>query len=484
MPAARAPSPQLTGIKIAVTAIDLEQAEHRGIAYFTQNLIKSLHELGADVYLITALKCQRCTPSQLAKLPTATALSVQLADLVEQLESPPKSKPFNARSLESWIRTILWASKLLLRFWMQAGRVNAEQVLPVGNQLQARTQGSQRLSYVPWIAGFIQVPAIYALASLRSRGWLPRPPKLDLRPAGIHLMITTCPLNINAITAPGHSPRVLQVIHDCFALESAKHPDDPWQLCNRLRDAFNSDCLFVSEHTQTTVSALLEQPIHTSQAAILHQPPSLSTENLEAAALVPHMRGLGEPFVVFNASVVPRKNLLFLIQLFLGSSLPVAGVKLVVSGHLRGDAYGQAVRERCNGQSSIELWGYVNELEKAWLYLRALALASPSLLEGFGIPVLDGSCLGLPVLASDIPSHAEIAALLGHPPGLKLLPNNNNLAWLSALDGLNATGRGPSPAELEQRLRSYRQHQQQLSNGFQQQLASSIQRTTRPAKPR
>ena len=38
------------------------------------------------------------------------------------------------------------------------------------------------------------------------------------------------------------------------------------------------------------------------------------------------------------------------------------------------------------------------------LYLNALGLLSPSLVEGFGIPVLDGACLGMPTLASDCES--------------------------------------------------------------------------------
>ena len=44
----------------------------------------------------------------------------------------------------------------------------------------------------------------------------------------------------------------------------------------------------------------------------------------------------------------------------------------------------------------------------SWTYLNALALLSPSLVEGFGIKVLDAACLGIPALASSCDAHREI----------------------------------------------------------------------------
>ena len=43
----------LTGRKILVTAFDLEQSEHRGIAVFTKALIHCLKLAGAEVWLLT-----------------------------------------------------------------------------------------------------------------------------------------------------------------------------------------------------------------------------------------------------------------------------------------------------------------------------------------------------------------------------------------------------------------------------------------------
>ena len=58
----------------------------------------------------------------------------------------------------------------------------------------------------------------------------------------------------------------------------------------------------------------------------------------------------------------------------------------------------------CESDSRIKLLDYVDEIEKAWLFLNAHAFASPSCVEGFGIPVLDAASLGVRVIASDRPS--------------------------------------------------------------------------------
>ena len=65
-----------------------------------------------------------------------------------------------------------------------------------------------------------------------------------------------------------------------------------------------------------------------------------------------------------------------------------------MTGKLKSDSYSKAVKEVVANEPAILLTGYVDEATKLDLYLNALALLSPSLVEGFGIPVLDAACLG------------------------------------------------------------------------------------------
>ena len=50
---------KLDGFKIAITAYELEQKEHRGISAVTKSLIKLLNKYGADVYIITGFHAKR-----------------------------------------------------------------------------------------------------------------------------------------------------------------------------------------------------------------------------------------------------------------------------------------------------------------------------------------------------------------------------------------------------------------------------------------
>ena len=50
------PPKHLHGKRILVTALDLEQQEHRGIAVYSKALIRHLKRMGAEVWLLTQFK--------------------------------------------------------------------------------------------------------------------------------------------------------------------------------------------------------------------------------------------------------------------------------------------------------------------------------------------------------------------------------------------------------------------------------------------
>jgi glycosyltransferase involved in cell wall biosynthesis len=182
-------------------------------------------------------------------------------------------------------------------------------------------------------------------------------------------------------------------------------------------------------------------------------------------------------YLLFNSSVEPRKNLLFLVQSYIESNLSSQGIYLCVTGKLKRDSYSAEVRELVKHEQSIILTGYINESTKHDLYLNTLLLLSPSLVEGFGIPVLDAACLGSPTLASDCASHRQIQSLYDFNSNILLCNTLNTSSWASAMKALAAANShlhsNPSE-ERQRRLHRYSQIAPKVTESFMGQICSLL----------
>ena len=78
----------LSQMRVAITAIDLEQAEHRGIAYLSKGLISTLSDLGAEVYLLTGFYGRRLNPLMKLSMSKQSVREVDCADILDQFCDP------------------------------------------------------------------------------------------------------------------------------------------------------------------------------------------------------------------------------------------------------------------------------------------------------------------------------------------------------------------------------------------------------------
>ena len=85
----------LKGRKILVTAYDLEQSEHRGIAVFSKSLMRCLHEAGAEVWLLTEY-FDKLTEKGLNRLPKGTREMIHNARVLNSLALGRRERPTTA----------------------------------------------------------------------------------------------------------------------------------------------------------------------------------------------------------------------------------------------------------------------------------------------------------------------------------------------------------------------------------------------------
>ncbi len=114
-------------------------------------------------------------------------------------------------------------------------------------------------------------------------------------------------------------------------------------------------------------------------------------------------------YILFTGTIQPRKNIITLIDAFKKFQLIYPEYKLVLSGK-KGWLYEQtlAAIKSSGVNDKIVLTGYVSDDELIYLYKHAFCFVTPSLYEGFGIPILEAMSYNCPVISSFASSLPEI----------------------------------------------------------------------------
>lgn len=129
---------------------------------------------------------------------------------------------------------------------------------------------------------------------------------------------------------------------------------------------------------------------------------------------------LPEKYFLYVGVVKERKNLLGALRAFNLFQKERPNFYFVVSGYGRGEYYDK-VKDYVKKEGLEKKVIFLNQTgdeELAYVYKRAQALVFPSLLEGFGFPVLEAMDCGIPVITSNTTSLGEIgkgAAILIGP---------------------------------------------------------------------
>ncbi len=133
---------------------------------------------------------------------------------------------------------------------------------------------------------------------------------------------------------------------------------------------------------------------------------------------------LNTKYFLYVGNAYPHKNLDRLVDAFSmlchpersegprdSSAKPQNDISLLLVG--KEDYFYKRLKEKVQKtglENRVLFKGFVSDEELANLYQHAIALVIPSLMEGFGLPVLEAMSNNCLVLASDIPSLREVAA--------------------------------------------------------------------------
>lgn len=127
------------------------------------------------------------------------------------------------------------------------------------------------------------------------------------------------------------------------------------------------------------------------------------------------------PYFLFVGSIKQRKNVLNIVKAFDDFRRKYkTGHKLVLVGKKNG-AYYQLINDFIREKSlekDVIFMDYIRNEELVYLYKNTEAFVFPSIVEGFGFPILEAMSCGAPVITSNISSVAEVAggaALLADP---------------------------------------------------------------------
>ncbi len=129
---------------------------------------------------------------------------------------------------------------------------------------------------------------------------------------------------------------------------------------------------------------------------------------------------IAQPFMLYIGNLQPRKNIRRLLRAFVAArTAEHFAHQLVIVGQAGWQCREELDElEQARRAGHVAITGYVEDEDLPALYAGAEAFLFPTLMEGFGLPVLEAMAVGTPVLTSNTSSLPEVAgdaALLVNP---------------------------------------------------------------------
>lgn len=372
---------------VAVMHPDLRVTYQRGIYQYARSLMAGMHVVEPNYRLVT--------------------------------DAAPGSSA--REGVESLVRDIERPRKLGIRAWQMLPRYlkmrfgHGVRVDQWG--LPANVELGDRTSFLRSAGGLTNIEMIYEVCRLAGSKSLVPPVDMDfLHESGADVVLTTAP---SAVRSRQGRVKIIQTVHDLFLYDDPPRSANARKFRRKVEACVEHADMILSMSAFTTQVLLRHHPEAERKVRLLYQPIPADEHTLEQSALegvqdavLKKFNLVRGQFILYVGAVEPRKNVANLIWAHQRSA-QASRIPLVIAGGVEADylqseglpvdlgvAGVQHVRGRSPQEPGALLIGRVSELEKLVLLRCATAFAFPSLVEGFGIPVLEAQSLGCPVLAS------------------------------------------------------------------------------------
>ena len=205
-------------------------------------------------------------------------------------------------------------------------------------------------------------------------------------------------------TPPRSAPLVL-TIHDLAWIEDPTHfTARGLGFFKRGLDLALRDADLVTCPSEATRADCVEQGFAPERVRVVPLGVDPSPASAAQVDEVRHRYGLGRPYVLWAGTIEPRKNLPRLLAAYRQLDRDVDLVLVGPKGWNEDlDALLGGDRER------VHVLGFVPAADLPPLYAGAAVFCFPSLMEGFGFPVLEAMAQGTPVVTSQGTSTQELA---------------------------------------------------------------------------
>ncbi|MFH2085168.1 MAG: glycosyltransferase family 1 protein, partial [bacterium] len=181
----------------------------------------------------------------------------------------------------------------------------------------------------------------------------------------------------------------------------------------------------------------LEKELHTSSKKIkvIYEGVDLDDrrQKLDSSETLKKYGLLEKRYILFVGSLQPRKNLVTLVEAFSHFASiyvrdTVSDYKLVLAGGVGWMAEEiLSAPTRFGVQDKVVFTGRVSEQDLQSLYRGAALYVQPSIMEGFGLPILEAMSAGVPVISSDGGALPEVVGEAGIIVNLKSQMTNSQI---------------------------------------------------------